>query len=163
MLKLPELVLFEDCGGDWQEYEEALYSYFRKDFIDNRPKEFMGLRVGLKKHPTFKNKEITFWHFITEGKIEDSRFPDIRRCERIRWPKPIIENSKDENVKVWENERGGNKNICLSFGDWEYLVVLRKYDDYILPWTAYCPSGDHTRLKWKKEYNNYCKKANTAF
>lgn len=34
-------------------------------------------------------KEATFWHMIQEGRIEEDRTPDIRRCERIRWPKPI--------------------------------------------------------------------------
>jgi len=161
MLKLPDLVLFEKCNGQWEKYEEMLYGYFKEDFIDKRPKQFLGLRVGLKKHPKFKNKEATFWHFITDGKDELERKPDIRRCERIRWPKPIIENYKNEKIKFWENNRGRKNNICLCYGDWEYLVVLRKGKDYILPWTAYCPHSEYTKLKWKKEYEEY-KKANTA-
>jgi hypothetical protein len=28
---------------------------------------------------------------IQEGRTEDERTPDLRRCERIRWPRPIIE------------------------------------------------------------------------
>ena len=160
MLKLPDLVLFEKYNGNWERYEDALYFYFKKDFIENRPKKFRGLRVGLKKYPKFKNKEATFWHLITEGRIENRRPPDFRRCERIRWPKPIIENDKDESIKFWENKRGSKENICLCF-NWEYLVVLRKKSNYILPWTAYCPYGKHTKLKWQKEYNRYIK-ANIA-
>lgn len=157
---LPNLVLF---NGDWAKYEEILYAYFKDDFIDNRPKKFMGLRIGLKKYPKYKNKEATFWHFISEGKIETERVPDLRRCERIRWPKPIIENTEDNKIKVWENIRGNEKNICLCYGDWEYLIILRKRKDYILPWTAYCPHTNKTKLKWQREYNEYCgKKANTA-
>src|SRR3989339_840276 len=118
MIKLPDLILFEKYNGIWEDYEEALYSFFKEDFIDNRPKKFRGLRVGLKKYPKFKNKEATFWHFITEGKDELKRNPDIRRCERIRWPKPIIENNEDESIKIWENITGSKNNICLCYGNW---------------------------------------------
>jgi len=164
MLVLPDLILFENYDSDWNQYEEVLYSYFKVDFINNKPKPFRGLRIGLKKHPQYKNKEATFWHFITEGKNESERYPDFRRCERIRWPKPIIENDQNEDVKVWENTRGAKSNICLCYGDWEYLVVLRKGNGYVLPWTAYYPYTEYTKLKWKKEYEEYCnKKANIAF
>jgi len=159
MLKLPDLILF---GGDWEQYENILYDYFKEDFIINRPKEFRGLRIGLKKYPTFKDKEATFWHFITEGKDELKRAPDFRRCERIRWPKPIIENNTADEIKVWENTRNSKTNICLCYGDWEYLVVLRKLKNYVLPWTAYYPYTEHTKLRWKKEYEKFCKNANTA-
>lgn len=156
---LPDLVLF---GGDWIKYEEILYSYFKNDFIDNRLIKFMGLRMGLKKYPTYKNKEATFWHFISEGEEESERVPDLRRCERIRWPRPIMENIEDQTVRMWENIRGNEKNICLCYGDWEYLIVLRKRKDYILPWTTYCPYTNKTKLKWQREFNEYHKKANTA-
>jgi len=159
---LPDIVFFKDHNGVWEEYEEVLYSYFKNDFIHNKLKKFRELRVGLKKHPKYKNKEATFWHFISEGEKEDERLPDFRRCERIRWPKPIIENNSSENVRFWENTRGSKNNICLCYGDWEYLVVLRKKKDYVLPWTAYYPYSEHTKLKWKKEYEKYNKKANTA-
>jgi len=121
MIKLPDLILFEKYNGIWEDYEEALYSFFKEDFIDNRPKKFRGLRVGLKKYPKFKNKEATFWHFITEGKDELKRNPDIRRCERIRWPKPIIENNEDESIKIWENIRGSKNNICLCYSDSSFI------------------------------------------
>lgn len=163
MLKLPELILFDNYNGNWEEYEEALYSCFENDFIKNKLKDFRGIRVGLKKYPKFKNKEATFWHFITEGENELKRNPDIRRCERIRWPKPIMENNKNENIKFWENKRGKNKNICLCYGNWEYLVVLRKRKDYVLPWTAYYPYTEKTKNKWQNEYEEYCENANTAF
>lgn len=162
MFKLPDLVLFSEYNGQWEEYEKILYEYFKEDFIDKRPKMFLGLRVGLKKHPKFKDKEATFWHFITEGEDEQKRTPDLRRCERIRWPKPIMENFKDEKIRFWENTRNGKCNICLCYGDWEYLMILRKGNGYILPWTAYYPYTEHTKLKWKKEYEEYCVKANTA-
>jgi len=49
-----------------------------------------GKRLGLKRHPMTQNKEATFWHMIQEGSVESERIPDIRRCERIRWPRPSV-------------------------------------------------------------------------
>ena len=33
---LPDLVKFSDYGGNWEKYEEALYGFFKQDFIDHR-------------------------------------------------------------------------------------------------------------------------------
>jgi len=151
---LPELVLFEDFGGDWERFVEALYAYFRNDFVNSQP-VFQGQRLGLKKHPLSQGKEATFWHLISEGKDEDERLPDFRRCERIRWPKPIIENSEEASVKVWENQRGGETRICLWLVEEEYLVVLAKRKGYLLPWTAFMVTRPHEKRKRQKEYEAY--------
>ena len=108
---LPPLVLFNDYSGDWNAYLEALYACFRQDFIDTNP-VFQGRRLGLKRHPMADGKEATFWHMIQEGKAEQERIPDLRRCERIRWPKPIIEHDADPAIKVWRNQRVGNKGCA---------------------------------------------------
>lgn len=34
---LPPLVLFNDYGGDWQSYLDAIYDYFKQDFVDSKP------------------------------------------------------------------------------------------------------------------------------
>ena len=49
---------------------------------------------------------------VQEGKVEDDRTPDLRRCERIRWPRPIIEHESEDSILVWENERRGNYPAC---------------------------------------------------
>jgi len=162
ILKLPDLILFENYSGDWELYLDAIYSFFKKDFIESKP-SYKGIKLGLKKYPMYKNKEATFWHFVSEGEMENERTPDLKRCERIRWPRPIIENPDSDNIKFWENKRGLKENICLCFGEWEYLVVLRKGNNYLIPWTAYCSKYEHTKRKWEKEYNEYIvQKANTA-
>ena len=158
---LPPIVPFEDYGGDWDRYLEALYKYFKKDFIDRRPL-FRGRRLGLKKHPLEKGKEATFWHFISEGSREDDRLPDLRRCERIRWPRPIIENSNETVIKVWENKRGCDKRILFWLEKQEYLVIVAERRGYLLPWTAYLVTENHRKKKLQKEYETF-KKANAAF
>lgn len=80
---LPDLVLLESFEGNWDRYIEAVYQYFKKDFVDSRPL-FRKKRMGLKKHPLENGKEATFYHFTSEGNDESDRKPDLRRCERIR-------------------------------------------------------------------------------
>lgn len=158
---LPPLVLFSEYEGNWERYLEAIYNYFKQDFIDNRP-YFRGRRLGLKKHPLEQGKEATFWHFIQEGPSENDRIPDIRRCERIRWPNPVIENAYEPVIKIWENKRNNDKRILLWLEGQEYLVILAERKGYLLPWTAYLVIEEHRKKKLQKEYEAF-KNANAAF
>lgn len=152
---LPPLVLFSDYDGDWDAYLDAVYDFFKTDFVDDKP-FFQGRRLGLKRHPVTRGKEATFWHMIQEGSVEEDRTPDFRRCERIRWPRPIIENDADPAVKVWRNKRGREDRVCLWFEQDSYLVILADRGDYILPWTAYPVEQPHRQRKLQKEYEKYC-------
>jgi len=157
---LPPLVLFADYQGDWDRYVEVLYSYFKQDFVDSQPK-FQGKQLQLKRHPIEQGKEATFWHLISEGKTEQERNPDLRRCERIRWPRPIIENGLEPPLKIWENERKGERRVCLWLEQEEYFVVLAERSGYLLLWTAYLVTHNHTKRKLQKEYETF-KKAGAA-
>lgn len=157
---LPPLIPLSDYEDDWERYLEALYTSFKQDFIDSRPL-FKGRKLGLKRHPLEQGKEATFWHFISEGRQEANRVPDLRRCERIRWPRPIIENVDAPVIKLWENKRRNEKRILLWLVEQEYLVVLVERKGYLLPWTAYLVTEEHRRRKLQQEYENF-KKANAA-
>jgi hypothetical protein len=91
---LPPLVCLPDYGGNFETYIEAVYSCFKSDFVDNKM-YFRGQPISLKKHPQFQEKEFVFWHLTSEGNVENERIPDLRRCERISWIKPILENASD--------------------------------------------------------------------
>lgn len=151
---LPPIIKLEDFAGNWQEYESALYYSFQQDFVRNLP-NFKGIRLALKRHPLYDNKEATYWHMISNGSNETEREPDLRRCERICWPRAIIENHNDKAVKVWENTRKGQTRICLWLEQEEYLVILSKRNGYILPWTAYLVTQSHRKRKLQKEYEEY--------
>jgi hypothetical protein len=157
---LPPLVLLADYGGDWFRYVAALYAFFKQDFVDSQP-VFEGVSLALKCHPMSQGKEATFWHLISEGGEEEERLPDLRRCERIRWPRPITEHSTDALIKVWENKRRGETRVCLWLECCEYLVVLARRRGYVLLWTAYLVTRSHQKQKLQKEYEAY-KKANAA-
>jgi hypothetical protein len=153
-------VLLSSHNNNWDSYFPAIYAFFVKDFVEGQP-VFRGKRLGLKRHPLIEGKEATFWHFISTGEHETDRIPDLRRCERIRWPRPVIENCDDGNVRVWENRRKNERRIVIWLEEAEYLVVLADRNGYLLPWTAYTVTEDHRKRKLHAEYTAY-KKANAV-
>lgn len=153
-LTLPSLILLEDHSGNWDSYLAALYEVFKQDFIDSKP-VFEGRPLNLKRHPILQGKEATFWHFITEGEVEAERTPNLRRCERLPWVKPIIEGNPHEDIKFWIEKRGQENRIHLCYGDWEYLVVLADRGTYLLPWTAFYVEEGHRKRNLEKRYNAY--------
>ncbi len=151
---LPPLVLFEDYQGDWHQYLEAIYQYFCKDFVTSKP-DYGGKRFALKRHPMIKGKEATFWHIISEGDVESERLPDLRRCERIRWPRPIIEGIKSSHLKYWRSKRKEEERIVIALADFSYVVVLADRGEYVLLWTAYYVEQEHRRQKLRRECKAY--------
>ena len=150
---LPALMLMADYGG-WDKYLEALYAGFREDFMETLP-PFQERRLGLKRHPIENGKEATFWHMISEGRTEADRVPDLRRCERIRWPRQLIEETgrKDPRVRWWPNVRNRERRVVIALTDFTYAVVLADRGDYLLPWTAYVVHGwqrEQFRKEWER-------------
>jgi hypothetical protein len=136
---LPALVELKSYGGAWDRYLEALYQYFRDDFIESKP-DFPERRWAVKRHPVADGKEATFWHITSDGKTEGERTPDLRRCERIRWPRPLIEAFGTGAVHTWKNKRGRSDRVLISTLDYSYVVVLEDRG------TSSC-SGRHTLSK----------------
>lgn len=151
---LPPLFIFK---GDWALYMKALYELFKADFIDTKP-TFRGRTLGLKRHPMTEGKEATFWHLIQEGPVEAGRLPDLQRCERIRWPRPVIDNSEDSSLKVWMNIRKDETRVLLWLEAEEYLVILAERNGYLLPWTAYVVDRPHRKRKLLKEFEDWKKR-----
>lgn len=153
---LPKLEQMTDYGGDWRRYLCALYGIFCSDFIRSKPR-FRGVPLALKRHPIIADKEATFWHIISEGNIEEERLPNMRRCERIRWPRPAIENCDDDVVKVWTELRGSERRTHIWLEPESYLVVLNERKGYTLLWTAYIVEREHERQKLNRRYEKYQK------
>ena len=155
-LELPELIELSEFGGNFAQYLEAVYKIFTDEFIRNRP-TFRGVRLRLKKYPISDGKEATFWHMTSEGEDEQSRLPDLRRLERIKWPSFIINNSEHPYLRVWENTRGSKTNVLILHEAENYVVILRKGNGYLLPWTAYLIEHEWRKKKFLKEYEEYIK------
>jgi len=157
---LPPLIRIVDFNNDMKTYIEAIYATFKTDFIESRP-VFRGTRLGLKKFPPQNGKEATFWHLITEGDEEEDRTIALDRCERIGWPAPVISHSDADIIRCWKNQRGSEKRIVLWLVQDDYVVVLAERNGYILPWTAYPLTYEHTKRRFATEYEAY-KKARGA-
>lgn len=87
---LPDMVYMHKFRGEESQFVDTLYTYFTKDFIEFPP-FFRQTKLGLKRYPLRDGKEATFYHMTTCGHDEDSRTLEPKRCERLRWAKPVIE------------------------------------------------------------------------
>lgn len=115
---------------------------------------FRGEKLALKRDRLIEGKEATFWHIISEGRQEAERLPDLRRCERVRWPRPVVDHADAPELKVWCNHRHGEERVCLWFEAQDYLVVLARRKRYLLLWTAYPVTQEHTRGKLRREWGS---------
>jgi hypothetical protein len=108
----------------------------------------------LKRFPIRDGKEATFWHFISEGKVEASRTLDELRCQRIAWPRPMIDQETQQRLPLWWEERKGERRIIIGLPDFSYVVVLSERHTpqglLYLPWTAYQVLESHRRERNKK-------------
>lgn len=155
---LPALIFFEQYKGNWEAYIHAVYLFFHKDFVDSRP-FFERLPIFVRYHPAHQEKGATFWHLVSEGEKEEERTPSIRRCERIRWPRPLIENINDKEVKVWETIRPWKnqqqRRINFALEDFSYIVVIAENKRGFDLVTAYDVERISRREKLKREYEQF--------
>jgi len=153
---LPGLITLSGHSGDWNRYLEALYNCFADDFIRVRP-FINGKPVVIDNRCLLNGKELTFWHIISEGKTEEDRVPNLRRCECIRWPRAIIDHAGGGCVKYWEDERKGENRSNLWLEPADYHVVLVKKPDYYLLLTGFLLYGEHNRAMLRKEHDAWIK------
>ncbi len=148
----PVLLPFSDFGGDWAAYERALVDIFRQT-LANAGLQFRRQNVSCRRMPETDGQWFAYWHLIQEGRIEDDRTPDLRRCERLPWVRWVIENGETHtDIDVWANRHRGERNVLLWFRE-EYLVVLAQRNGYFLLKTAYCTeqSGRVRQLRKQRD------------
>lgn len=138
-MSAPPLIPFD---GNWPTYEAQLYAIFLAE-IAQGALIFRGNRVSCRRLPETEGKWAAFWHLVQQGKVEEDRLPDLRRCERLRWVKYAIESwNTDGDIQWWENARGSETNVLLWYRE-EYLVILSKRDGYWLLKSAYETDQPH--------------------
>ena len=164
---IPETKPCEDLT-QWDKYDGELYAIFKRDWLDSCP-TFMGLPVHVRHNPKWGDREEGYWHLTCcdygkEGNSPESRNPDIRRCERIRWPRAFVENysackSCDDTgdacsgVYVWKARSARGKwRYKLLHEDERYLVVLEPRKSYCLLITAYHLDDDRSLKSCLREY-----------
>ena len=159
-LVFPDLLYLEDHDGNFDNYFKAVYAVFEQHFIKSQP-NFQGTKVSAQKFPLVDGIHRTFYHITHEGEDETNRQPDMRRMERIRFPKFCIESCPHDHLLVWETKRGKDTRVLI-FNEIEgYLIVLTQRNGFYLFWTAYFVDQNHRKRKLIAEYQTYIK-AKTA-
>jgi hypothetical protein len=152
-----------DFGGAWESYQEQLYAQYARDFHDSVPMWPVGAkRFSIKRQPLVGGQCHTFWHIITEGDDEESRTPDLVRCERISWPRLILDEfartypaQSSDSIAWWIEPRGGEVRYHIALADFSYLVVVADRTDYVLLWTAFPIEREHQRRRKTAAYEAY--------
>ena len=164
---LPELLLFQDYNGDWHRYLDAAYDCFTKDFLEAVPK-VLGVDIRSKRNKMYDGKDHSFWHCIEEHipgapVDEDNRIPNIRLIERIKWPRPIIEQvAKSSDVLAWTEiyrGHGTRERAHLFVPSEDYVVVLdpRQIDEFGKPayyylWTTFLCASERQHQTMLRRY-----------
>ncbi len=159
---LPDLILFTDYNGDWPSYERALYDVFVTCFITSESTAFSPKRLAVKKQPYPKNRELGFWHLISEEQNrrrgappnEEERTPDMRRCERIRWPRPVIDKYQSDCVVYWRTEERRQLFTLIALPDFSYALILREGENYMQLVTHYV-TWERRGQEFRAQYEEY--------
>ena len=126
---------------------EVLYAIFCRDIRDHNLK-YSGNAVWIFR-VLEDGKERIFWHLTTRNtkrqKIprrkrkfypkgqeytETERLPDLRRCERLPWVKPLIEHPTEPEVTAWDYEEGDQTvKTYIWIKDYDFVVIMKKYPD----------------------------------
>lgn len=159
---LPPLVTFDGDWNSFDEYIERVYEVFRQDFVRRRPPPFEGVPVSPRRYPEHQGKHASFWHLVTEGKIEQCRYPVVERCERIGWPRALLEHAAE--LPTWRNKRRADERALVALPDFDYVLVLQERSPadaagerhrFFLLLTAYPVSQAHRRAKLRKDWSRW--------
>src|SRR5690606_34595978 len=101
-------------------------------------------------------------HLISDGDVEAERLPNMRRCERIGWPRPMMDEFDETDPRTttcrivwWKEFRRNEERYLLAPEDFSYIVVVADRGDYVLPWTAFLIEHAHQRKKRERAYREF--------
>ncbi len=115
------------CVNPWTERTyDLLYAIFCRDIRDHDLR-YIGNKVWIFRDME-DGREKIFWHLTTRSAkkvkiprrkkkfypsgqtyIEEDRYPDLRRCERLPWVRPMVENAEAPEVLAWDYEEGDSQ------------------------------------------------------
>ncbi len=153
---LPDALCYNDFKGEWDKFLATVYQVFERDFKQSRP-AFQGCPVIYDSRME-DGKEAVFWHITCRDDLRTrNRELDIRRCERIPWPRPMIEHPTDTAISVWKNKRKRDTRVLIWLENLDYLVVMAERPRAMILVTAYCTDIKSQRGKLAKERDEYYK------
>ncbi|WP_391345774.1 hypothetical protein [Azospirillum sp. A23] len=156
---LPDLIPNTNYNNQ-QEYKDALFAFFRGDFIENIA-HFDGTRIGIKRYPERKGEWSTFHHITTRDinktGNEDERVFCEHRSARIKYPRAIIGGHLHPEIRCWRERKKGEWRISILVEPADYIVILSERKEFNLLWTAYIIDEPHEMRKLINSYNRAVK------
>ncbi len=148
---LPPLVHINETGGNVAQYYELLYRHYLNDLVYDPP-EFEGTQIRTMVNPLKQEKEAGFWH-ILEGGNEHVLDDSLRRHERIRWVRPIIQAVGTKEVLMWKRPvREGVTKPHVVLPDFSYIVILQEGKVAVTLITAFPVDRARRRQDYRKEW-----------
>lgn len=143
---------------NYKNYEDELYSIIENDFIKHNV-YFNGKKIFLDFNKTVNGKSDTFFHVLCGDKKE---YPNLRRAERIKFPRQIIENYKECDdchnkckIKMFFKKIKNKKRYHLFSEKSRYMVVLEDEGKRMKLVTAFYIDKDYKLYNYKKDYEKY--------
>jgi hypothetical protein len=136
---------------------EELYAVFRRDLLLARV-TYRGFNVWFYCERD-RGKEEIFWHLThREDKSQDPpvRLPDLRRCERLPWVRPMIVRCPDTASQLfdWDHKEGnGDIKTYIWLKDLDFVVIMKKLGDgqrRLI--TSFYLDYEHQRQKMQKKW-----------
>lgn len=154
--KLPSRLEWNMFHGDFDQYENALYAIFKRDFLNCRP-SYLGKPVDVIHERYYKDKERSFWHIVTSGEEDFSRSFDSDRCGSIPWVKALIEEADSCNeYKTWIkwHDKTKKDRYYIWCSKVNYIVILEERNEYFKLITAYNVLP-YKIERYQKDYDTY--------
>jgi len=148
------------ADGNWSEVLISLYKIFETDI------KYSNLTYEDK--PIWWDKRVLeedgyeegFWHLITRIEYPTkARLFDPRRAERLPWFNPIIKNTMDDLIKIWDYKESNKKiRTYVWFENGDYVIILHKRKFHIgtvaFLVTAFYVDGDSKKRNLRKKFKN---------
>lgn len=159
-----------------QDTYDTLYDIFCMDirdydlrYIGNSVWIFRGMEDG---------REQIFWHLTTRSVkkikiprrkrkfypveqkyIDEDRYPDLRRCERLSWVKALVEKADEREILSWDYEEGDSTiKTYIWLKDYNFTVIMKKYSDNKRRLvTSFYVDKSYIRKGFERKYENRIK------
>lgn len=174
---MPDWLPVMACVSPWkQDTYELLYKIFCRDirdhdlrYLKNEVWIFLDMEGGREK---------IFWHLTTrslkkvkiprkkkkfypEGQthVDDDRYPDLRRCERLPWVRALIEKTEKPEVLSWDYEEGDlTIKTYVWLKDFDFAVIMKRYPDSTRRLiTSFYIDKSYKRKDFERKYANRIK------
>ena len=94
-----------------------------------------------------------------QADTDTKRQPDLRRCERLPWVKPLIEHPSAPEILAWDYEEGDRTiKTYIWIKDHDFVVIMKKYPGgkrRLI--TAFYVDMEYKRGDFKRKYDNRIK------